>query len=123
MMSQLSHASNEDKQTTRICAEIAIREWPQKWPELTEQLLSANPKAPPLHLVRIFAEIQFFVNNQNIPNLTRQKELTKSLCEVHHHLIKLVLGIVCSTESLISIKNEALSQVCFWIIYSKKSSQ
>ena len=68
-----------DKQTTRICSEIAIREWPQKWPELTQLITHNDHPVAPLHLIRIFAEIQFHINNQNIPNITRQKDLSKEI--------------------------------------------
>ena len=63
----------------------AIHEWPQNWQELTD-LLERGTK--PLELVRIFAEIQFHINNQNIPNASRQKDLTNALCQCHDRLIK-----------------------------------
>ena len=60
MINSLTVASEDDKQTSRICSEIAIREWPQKWPELTQLLINESPlwTISPLHLIRIFAEIQ-----------------------------------------------------------------
>ena len=69
MMQSLITAPEGDKQSTRICSEIAIREWPQKWPELTQLLTNEPPAVSPLHLIRTFAEIQvngqFFYQNWN----------------------------------------------------------
>ena len=47
--------------------------------QISWKLQNAQPRhqVAPLHLIRIFAEIQFHINNQNIPNITRQKDLSK----------------------------------------------
>ena len=108
-LNQLKCANINDKKCTRICAEIgkfievemilfrflAIREWPQQWSELSESLSTTTSEWMHwIKMIRIFCDIQFDINNQNIPNLARQKELSKSLCEVHPVLIKLILSIV-----------------------------
>ena len=74
----LSHLiSNPDsRQVPRISAEIAIREWPQQWPELTN-ILTSESETNAIPLIRLFGDIQFHINNQNIPNLQRQKDLSK----------------------------------------------
>jgi len=69
--------SNPDsRQVPRISAEIAIREWPQQWPELTN-ILTSESETNAIPLIRLFGDIQFHINNQNIPNLQRQKDLSK----------------------------------------------
>ena len=71
--------SNPDsRQVPRISAEIAIREWPQQWPELTN-LLTQKSESNAISLIRLFGDIQFHINNQNIPNLQRQKDLSKGI--------------------------------------------
>jgi len=106
----LNHlTSNPDsRQVPRISAEIAIREWPQQWPELTN-ILTSESENNAIPLIRLFGDIQFHINNQNIPNLQRQKDLSKALCEIHDRLIKLILSVCMSNSISMELKNEALS--------------
>ena len=51
---------NDSKRLSRIVAEIAIREWPQMWPQFTE-FIRQGGQAHQIHIIRACAEIQFQV--------------------------------------------------------------
>ena len=51
---------NDSKRLSRIVAEIAIREWPQMWPQFTE-FICRSDQLNLIHIIRACAEIQFQV--------------------------------------------------------------
>lgn len=49
-------SSSNPKQISRIISEIAIREWPQMWPDFTDFICQSGD---PIDVIRTCAEIQF----------------------------------------------------------------
>lgn len=108
LISHLRTEKNVPRQMTRIIAEVAIREWPQEWDNLTELFFKGDPSYF-ISILRVCGEIQFNVNHQTIDNTTRHRDLSTALAKLHHRLIECVLAVCSSNDRSIKEKDEVLA--------------